>query len=147
MAMSARPRGGGGGRGGRYHRNSGHGGGQNGGPQKRVVRSREHCTRLLGNLSELRDKGKFCDVELLLDGKTFGGHRAVLAASSPYFEALFSSGLEESQQKSVEIHGIAPSIFEQLIVFIYKGVFCVARDLRTPDSARGVTPSRLPQQV
>ncbi|CAN8009876.1 unnamed protein product [Ixodes pacificus] len=121
MAMSARPRGGGGGRGGRYHRNSGHGGGQNGGPQKRVVRSREHCTRLLGNLSELRDKGKFCDVELLLEGKTFGGHRAVLAASSPYFEALFSSGLEDSQQKSVEIHGIAPSIFEQLIVFIYKG--------------------------
>ncbi|KAG0442862.1 hypothetical protein HPB47_015542 [Ixodes persulcatus] len=121
MAMSARPRGGGGGRGGRYHRNSGHGGGQNGGPQKRVVRSREHCARLLGNLSELRDKGKFCDVELLLEGKTFGGHRAVLAASSPYFEALFSSGLEDSQQKSVEIHGIAPSIFEQLIVFIYKG--------------------------
>lgn len=123
MALSVRPRGGGGGRG-RYHRcNNHHGGGQNNGTctQKRVFRSRDHGTRILANLSEQRDKGKFCDVELVLDGKSFGGHRAVLAASSPYFEAMFSTGLEDSQQKTIEIHDITPSVFELLIGFIYKG--------------------------
>lgn len=127
MAFAARPRGGGRGR---FQRHGHHNGSQ---PQQhhRVLRNRDHGCRLLGNLSDLRDKGKFCDVELLLEGKTFVGHRAVLAASSPYFEAMFSTGLTEGSQRSIEICGIAPSIFEQLIAFIYKGTFLVAAESNT----------------
>ncbi len=49
---------------------------------------------VLSGLALLRDEDVLCDVELQADGRTSGhpisAHRAVLAAASPYFKAMFS---------------------------------------------------------
>ncbi|XP_064476473.1 actin-binding protein IPP-like [Ornithodoros turicata] len=142
MAFSVRPRGPGSQH--RFPRNSCSGGG--GASQHRahpLFRRRDHGSKLLSNLNDLREKGKFCDVELVLDSKTFSSHKAVLAASCPYFEAMFSSGLSEVNQKSVEIRGVNPSIFEQLLSFIYKGEIHITQencqDLLSPANMLGLS--------
>lgn len=67
-------------------------------------------------------------MELVLDGKTFSSHKVVLAASCPYFEAMFGTGLSEGNQKAVEIRGVSPSIFEQLLSFMYKGELHITQE-------------------
>lgn len=44
-----------------------------------------------------------------------------MAASSPYFHAMFTSELCEKNQTSVELHAIPSHILQVLINFIYSG--------------------------
>lgn len=45
----------------------------------------------------------------------------VLAASSPYFSAMFTGDLCEKDQQSVELHEISPHVLTTLVDFIYSG--------------------------
>lgn len=51
----------------------------------------------------------------------FQAHRVVLAASSEYFDAMFSVGLEESLKEHVELPTVPPNILPKIIDFIYTG--------------------------
>lgn len=78
----------------------------------------EYSSTLLSQLNELRLQGKLCDIIVHIQGQPFRAHKAVLAASSPYFRdhsALSTmSGLSISVIKN-------PSVFEQLLSFCYTG--------------------------
>lgn len=50
----------------------------------------DHSTELLGRLNEQRRRGVLCDVTLRAQGSEYRTHRAVLAASSRYFQRLFA---------------------------------------------------------
>ena len=67
----------------------------------------------------LRLQGKLCDVVLDVDNKKFEAHRAILAANSPYFRAMFTNGMQETQQREVKLQGIDPTLMSLIIEYIY----------------------------
>lgn len=91
--------------------------------ERRYYISQDYSQKLLINLNKLREDSSFCDVDIIAGNNVFSAHRAVLSASSAYFEAMFRPelGLSERTQKSVTIHSITPEILKMLIDFIYTG--------------------------
>ncbi len=58
---------------------------------------------ILMGLAALRDDDILCDIILKAEGKTLSAHRAVLAAASPYFKALFTGGFRENDEGLIEL--------------------------------------------
>ena len=58
------------------------------------------CT-LSSDLGVLQEKGTFSDVTLSVDGQIFQAHKALLAARSPVFSAMFEHSMEESLKVSL----------------------------------------------
>lgn len=85
--------------------------------------SDKHAQLILAQINRMRNRQNFCDVQLQVGQETFKVHRLVLAASSPYFAALFTGGMKESSKDVVEILGIEARIFQILLDFIYTGMF------------------------
>ena len=70
-----------------------------------VRREEGHAGRALSGMASLRLTKSLCDVTLQNEqgGRQFEAHRVVLAASSPYFRAMFTGSMEESRQHVVTI--------------------------------------------
>lgn len=77
--------------------------------------------RLLENMTQLWQESSFCDITLLIGIKRFHAHKNVLAASSPYFRAMFSSGMKEQGRNEIELHDVSSDVFNLVISFIYTG--------------------------
>eukprot|EP00070_Physeter_catodon_P038331 XP_028345225.1 actin-binding protein IPP isoform X2 [Physeter catodon] len=84
--------------------------------------SDKHAQLILAQINKMRNGQHFCDVQLQVGKETFKVHRLVLAASSPYFAALFTGGMKESSKDVVQILGIEAGIFQILLDFIYTGI-------------------------
>lgn len=72
-------------------------------------------------LNELRSDGKLCDITLVVGDQRVKSHRVVLAAASPYFNAMFTGSMVESRLDEVVLHGVDFSALEELINFCYSG--------------------------
>ena len=82
--------------------------------------------RFFKSLHEFRSNGSFCDISIRIDGRTVQAHRIVLAASIPYFKAMFNSNMEhtwmENRSSEVEIkEEIAYTAFSAIIDYAYSG--------------------------
>ncbi|KAM8789459.1 actin-binding protein IPP isoform 2-T2 [Rhynchonycteris naso] len=86
----------------------------------------KHAQFILTQINKMRNGQHFCDVQLQVGKETFKVHRLVLAASSPYFAALFTAGMKESSKDVVPILGIEAEIFRILLDFIYTGIVNIA---------------------
>ena len=60
-----------------------------------------HAGCVLSRLHDLREREELCDVTLVVDGSAIQAHRAVLAASSQYFNAMFTAKMSERNQATV----------------------------------------------
>jgi hypothetical protein len=60
--------------------------------------------------------------------RVFYAHRTVLAASSPYFMAMFTRGLAEASRERVVLQSISDRSLESLLGFIYSGRIDISRD-------------------
>ncbi|GAB6032197.1 Leucine-zipper-like transcriptional regulator 1 [Chamberlinius hualienensis] len=72
----------------------------------------------------LRSVGKeFCDVDLVLEGVYIPSHKAILAARSSYFEAMFRSFMPEGNRVVIAIGEVVPSrqAFDSLLRYVYYG--------------------------
>lgn len=86
-----------------------------------LLASDRYARLILAQINKMRLRSDFCDVRLKVGSRVFRVHRLVLAASSPYFSALFSGGMSEVYQEEVQILGVETEVFEVLLDFIYTG--------------------------
>nr|XP_057936101.1 transcription regulator protein BACH2 [Doryrhamphus excisus] len=92
-----------------------------------VYESTVHCTNILLCLNDQRKQDILCDVTVLVQGKEFRGHRAVLAACSEYFLQVLGgqteNGLVLSLPEEVTAEGFAP-----LLQFAYTAKLLLSRE-------------------
>ncbi|CAM9847680.1 speckle-type POZ protein-like [Petromyzon marinus] len=69
----------------------------------------------------LWEASRFTDCSLCVSGREFKGHKAILAARSPVFNAMFEHEMEESKLNRVEIHDVEPEVFIEMMRFVYTG--------------------------
>ncbi|KAH7717059.1 Protein KEL-3 a [Aphelenchoides avenae] len=81
----------------------------------------ELFTTSFPNFDQLRRSGQLCDITLVAQGVAFRAHKAVLAATIPYFNIMFTTDMLEAQQKTVTLTQIDPSTLEQVLNFVYTG--------------------------
>ena len=79
-------------------------------------------------LCDMWERQELCDVVLVTEEREFQAHRVVLASGSPYFRAMFLTGLSESKQLRVELKTIPAFILEQILLYLYHSHFEVPVD-------------------
>ena len=58
---------------------------------------------------------------MVVEGKEFRVHKAILGAQSPVFAAMFEHETKEQVENRVEIPDMSSDVFEHLLRFIYSG--------------------------
>ena len=86
-----------------------------------LYKPKEYFRDIFFQLSKHRRNDKFCDITIIVGGKKYRAHKVILTAASPYFEAMFFSGMVESHQETVEVQNIDPEGFEAILSMIYDG--------------------------
>lgn len=108
-------------------------------------RPRNNCSntevyeRVHHELKDMFFAGDLTDIDLCNEQHTSGGnddddsdahkisaHRVVLAAASPYFRAMFSSGMEESRQRQIVLPCIETHVLETIVSYMYSGELAIS---------------------
>ncbi|XP_067665379.1 kelch-like protein 12 [Haliotis asinina] len=76
--------------------------------------------KLREQLWEALTKNIDCDVTIKVDDEMFQCHKVVLTMMSPYFDAMFTSGFQETDNKVIEVQGITPDTFRNVLEHIYR---------------------------
>ncbi|CAG9803434.1 unnamed protein product [Chironomus riparius] len=80
-----------------------------------------HCIASFSLINRMRNHSQLCDVKLEVGGEIINAHKVILAASSPYFYAMFNDDMLERNKDIVELHDIEAQSLKQLIDFAYTG--------------------------
>ncbi|XP_068130542.1 kelch repeat and BTB domain-containing protein 8-like [Hyperolius riggenbachi] len=83
---------------------------------------------IIQGLRDLYFTDALCDLTIVTEGSRFLCHRVVLASLSPYFRAMFTSCMVESQQGEVSLLDVSSSTIETILHFIYTGEAAVTLD-------------------
>ncbi|XP_019750997.1 kelch-like protein 6 isoform X3 [Hippocampus comes] len=70
-------------------------------------------------MEDLQINLELIDVVVCVQGHEFPCHRAILAAASQYFRAMFCSGLRESHEAKVEMKGLGSETMQTLLQYTY----------------------------
>ncbi|XP_078586527.1 kelch repeat and BTB domain-containing protein 13-like [Branchiostoma floridae x Branchiostoma japonicum] len=66
-------------------------------------------------LDQRRKPQRNSDVVILVDEYEFEANKAILSEKSEYFRAMFGSGMKESNQRILTLHGVPAAIFDIII--------------------------------
>ena len=87
-------------------------------------------------LNDLRKTGQLCDAVIKVETESFPIHRAIMSACSPYFRALFTNEMFNTDRKEVIIPGVSSNIMKLIIDYAY------TRDITiTPDNIEQLLPA------
>ncbi|XP_072450613.1 kelch-like protein 26 [Chiloscyllium punctatum] len=87
--------------------------------QRHTFTAPGHSATLLRGLEILRAREQLLDVVLMVNAAMFRVHRAVLAACSDYFRAMFTGGMREAGQDIIELKGVSARGLKHIIDFAY----------------------------
>ncbi|XP_065205333.1 speckle-type POZ protein B-like [Planococcus citri] len=73
------------------------------------------------NLASLFENQTLTDVVLSVNGKDYPAHKAILAARSPVFCAMFIHNTKESELNRVDIEDINDAVVEGMLKYVYTG--------------------------
>lgn len=96
--------------------------------QEDIFKDEARAASLLTGFSHLYKDQKFVDVTLCVDQSEFPCHKSVLAASSPYFLAMFSTSLAEGSLSSITLKDMEPATLELVLDYIYTGQVRLTED-------------------
>ena len=81
-------------------------------------------------LCDMWESQELCDITLRVKGREFKAHKTVLASSSPYFRAMFTCGLSECKQSTIDLDAISsPTVMECILRYFYSSKFTIESDL------------------
>lgn len=86
-----------------------------------VVRFKVPRGLLSQDIGSLLESEKFADVVLHVSGKEFRAQKAILAARSPVFAAMFEHDTSERAHSRVDIPDVDPDVFREMLRFVYTG--------------------------
>lgn len=78
-------------------------------------------SELADNMNNLLETGNFSDMALKNNNIKIPVHKAILAARSPVFAAMFQHDLEENKQGFVSITDLDIDVLREMLRFIYTG--------------------------
>lgn len=87
-----------------------------------------HSSTAFSAMNEMRKNGKLCDITLDVSGTEIPAHKVVLAASSAYFNAMFTNEMLEKSSTKIQMHDIDPMALSLLIDYAYTGQISVNED-------------------
>ncbi|XP_064467477.1 kelch-like protein 26 [Ornithodoros turicata] len=106
--------------------------------------SPSHTGTLLNGLNSLRSRGQLLDVTLIAGGREFHAHRAVLAACSDYFRAMFTDPMRESTQHEICLNGVSAQGLRSLLDYAYTSKLALSlaniQDVLSTANHVGLTP-------
>ena len=92
-----------------------------------VFRGGTHPNMVLAGLDVLRRENTFTDVRIKVEEAEFPVHKCVLSSFSPYFKAMFTTGLAETDQEVVTLNGVEPGMISGLLDYAYTGTVTITK--------------------
>ncbi|XP_002156698.1 kelch-like protein 18 [Hydra vulgaris] len=74
---------------------------------------------IMKSFLKLKQNDCLCDVVLVAEDNEIKAHKIVLAATTPYFSAMFTNKMIESSSPKIYIHGVDSKSLQALVDFIY----------------------------
>jgi BTB/POZ domain len=82
--------------------------------------TQDQCVSIVQALASETNEALY-DVTVRVGDRSFPAHRAILAAQSPVFRAMFTSGMREQQSGCIELGDVAPHVFAVMLRYAYGG--------------------------
>ena len=92
-----------------------------------IYNEENHYHNTCDHVGELWRQRSLCDVNLMVEDAagrpkvSVPAHKIILAASVPYFRAMFTSDMQESSQKEVSLKDVDEGGLKAIINFVYSG--------------------------
>lgn len=87
----------------------------------------DYTTRLASAMLEFRKTEQLCDVIISTEGNIFHAHKIVLAASSSFFQSLFTVDMSDKNKQTIKMDNIEPVAMSRVLDYIYTGSIDVLR--------------------
>ncbi|XP_043197507.1 kelch-like protein 20 [Amphibalanus amphitrite] len=87
-----------------------------------------HASITMDMLHRLWQDELLCDVTVRVQERRWRAHRALLAASSPYFRTMFTSDYIEKEEAEIQLNGFESDVFDSVLKYMYTGYIELSGD-------------------
>ena len=93
-----------------------------------VYEDESRSSQVLNEMHRFYQDQRLCDIILHIENAQFKCHRLVLAASSLYFERMFSNDMSEARAEEIRLKDVTSCALQHLVEFSYISKLTLSRD-------------------